>query len=313
MPATGRREAHMPVVVTGVGPVSAIGCGRDAFWEALTAGRHGFGPITVCDASRSASKVGAEVKDFHLSRYVEHGEAFARHTPRPVQLALAAAVLALHDAEIDLDACDPDRLGIHVGTSIGNLGDAFPVAQQFDRTGFAPPHSAFHLFTGSAACVLSSFFNIRGPMWTTSQGCNSGLDALGAALRTIQAGAADAVLVVGTDCELVPEILAALNASKSLSTRWNDEPGSASRPFDLGRDGNVIGEGAAALLLESEAHAERARRAHLRAVRGPRDLLGGPEPPVQPRRPGDRHAPVRARLPRRDPRRRLARPSTWAS
>jgi 3-oxoacyl-[acyl-carrier-protein] synthase II len=243
------------VVVTGLGPVSAIGSGRNEFWDALVAGRHGFGPITVCDAARSASKVAAEVKDFHLGRYVAHGEAFGRHTPRPVQLALAAAVLALHDAEIDLDACDADRLGVHVGTSVGNIGDAFRTMENFERTGAAPAHTAFHLFSGSAACVLSGFFNLRGSMNTTSQGCNSGLDALGGAMRTLQSGAADAILVVGTDCELVPEVLLTLNASKSLSTRWNDEPGRASRPFDLGRDGNVVGEGAAALLLETEEHA----------------------------------------------------------
>lgn len=254
----------MPVVVTGVGPVSAIGCGRNEFWDALTAGRHGFGPITLCDASASPSKVGAEVKGFDLARYVEHGETLARRMPRPVQLALAASVLALHDAEIDLDACDPDRLGIHVGTSAGNLGDLLAFARRLEQTGTLPPHTAFHTFAHSTACILSSFFNIRGPIHTTSQGCNSGLDALGAVLRSIQAGALDAALVVGTDCELVTELLAVLNASGSLSTRWNDEPGRASRPFDVGRDGNVLGEGAAALVVESQAHAD-ARKARVYA------------------------------------------------
>jgi 3-oxoacyl-[acyl-carrier-protein] synthase II len=112
--------------------------------------------------------------------------------------------------------------------------------------------------------MISSFFNLRGPIHTISTGCNSGLDALGQSMRLIQLGLADAMLVVGTDCELVPEILALLDASKSLSTRFNDEPGRASRPFDRDRDGNVIGEGAAALLLESEAHAQ-ARKAKVYA------------------------------------------------
>jgi 3-oxoacyl-[acyl-carrier-protein] synthase II len=246
-------ETH--VVVTGLGPVSAIGSGRNEFWTALTAGRHGFGPITLCDAAASPSKIAAEVKAFALERYVAHGDVMARRTPRTVQLALAASVLALHDAEIDLDACDPDRLGVFVGTSIGNLDVIVSLKERLTSTGAVPPHAAFHAFNHSAACVLSSFFNIRGPVHTTTSGCNSGLDALGQATRLIQAGAVDAMLVVGTDCEVVPEVIAALNASKSLATRYNDAPARASRPFDRGRDGNVIGEGAAALLLESAAHA----------------------------------------------------------
>ena len=92
------------VVVTGVGPVSAIGSGRNEFWDALTGGQHGFGPITLCDVSHSPSKIGAQVQDFHLERYIVHGDVMARRTPRAVQLALAASVLALHDAEIDLDS-----------------------------------------------------------------------------------------------------------------------------------------------------------------------------------------------------------------
>ena len=245
------------VVVTGLGPVSAIGCGRNEFWNALMNGQHGFGPITLCDASRSPSKIAAEVRGFRLDRYITHGEVMARRTPRAVQLALAASVLALHDAEIDLDACDGDRLGVFVGTSIGNLDVVMALRERRNALTEVPPHAAFHCFNHSAACVLSSFFNIRGPIHTTTSGCNSGIDALGQATRLIQAGAVDAVLVVGTDCELVPEVLAALNASGSLATRFNDDPGRASRPYDRGRDGNVVGEGAAALLLESEDHAKR--------------------------------------------------------
>ncbi|HUI08936.1 MAG TPA: beta-ketoacyl-[acyl-carrier-protein] synthase family protein [Bacteroidota bacterium] len=247
----GRNE----VVVTGVGPVSAIGIGRNEFWEALVAGRHGFRRISLCDASRSPSKIAAEIPDFRLERFVTEGDLMARRTPRPVQLALAAAVLALHDSGIDLDDCDPDRLGVHVGTSVGNLETILQLNSRYQQTGSAPPYTSFHAFNHSAACLLSSFFNIRGPIHTTTSGCNSGIDALGQSLRMIQAGAADAMLVVGTDCEVVPEVIAALNASNSLTTRYNDAPERASRPFDLGRDGNVIGEGAAALLLESESHA----------------------------------------------------------
>lgn len=252
------------VVVTGVGPLSAIGTGRNEYWDALVAGQHGFRTITLCDASDSPSKIAAEIPDFRLDRFVTDGEFMARRTPRPVQLALAAAVLALHDAELDLDACDPDRLGVHLGTSVGNLETLLRLNEQYQRTGVAPPSSAFHAFNHSAACVVSSFFNIRGPVHTCTSGCNSGIDALGQSMRMIQSGAVDAMLVVGSDCEVVPEVLAALNASSSLATKFNDDPGRASRPFDRDRNGNVIGEGAAALLLESESHA-RARRARVYA------------------------------------------------
>jgi 3-oxoacyl-[acyl-carrier-protein] synthase II len=255
------------VVVTGVGPVSAIGSGRNQFWDALTGGHHGFGPITLCDVSRSPSKIGAQVQDFHLERYIVHGDVMARRTPRAVQLALAASVLALHDAEIDLDSCDPDRLGVFVGTSIGNLDVIMSLKERTTSFAQVPPHTAFHCFNHSAACVLSSFFNIRGPVHTTTSGCNSGIDALGQATRLIQSGAVDAMLVVGTDCELVPEVIAALNASGSLATRFNEDPGRASRPFDRARNGNVIGEGAAALLLESAAHAaHRGARVYARVA-----------------------------------------------
>ena len=252
------------VVITGVGPVSAIGAGRNPFWEALLAGRHGFGPITLCDVSASPSKIGAEVHDFTLEHYVENGRVLARRTPRPVQFALAAAVLALHDAELDLDACDPKRLGIYVGTSLGSMGDLLALAERWRGGGTIPAYAAFTAFPHSAACTLSSFFNIRGPVHTVSQGCNSGLDAVGMACRAIQTETVDAVLVVGTDCELVPEVMAALNASGSLSVRYNDDPGRASRPFDPDRDGNVIGEGAGAVLLEAESRAE-AREARVYA------------------------------------------------
>jgi len=289
--ASSSLDPTSSVVVTGVGPISAIGCGRDAFWEALMRGRHGFGPITLCDAAVSPSKIAAEVDGFDLAHYVQGGNVMARRTPRPVQFALAASVLALHDAEIDLDACDPDRFGVHVGTSIGNMATVLGLQSTFRRSGVLPAHSAFYAFNHAAACVVSSFFNIRGPLHTTSSGCNSGVDALGQSMRMIQSGAADAMLVVGTDCEVVPEVLAAMNASRSLTTRFNDDPGRASRPFDRARDGNVIGEGAAALLLESERHARRRNARIYARVAGYQVCAAGqnrqyshenPEPDIRP-------------------------------
>ena len=245
---------RIPAVITGVGPVSAVGCGRRAFFDALLAGRHGFGPITLCDVASSPVKIGAEVKGFDLDDYVESGRVLARHTPRPSQMALAAALLALHDAEMDVNLMS-ESMGLYVGTSLANLETTFAMRDRWKATGALAAHAAFQTFPHSIACQVSSLLDLRGPIHTTTSGCNSGVDALGLALRQVQTGTVDAMLVIGVDCEIVPEILAALNAASALTTRFNDDPGRASRPFDRGRDGNVLGEGAGALVVESEPHA----------------------------------------------------------
>jgi len=254
--------SEVAAVITGLGPISAIGCGHEPFWQALVAGQHGFGPITRCDVSCSPSKIGAEVKNFHLSDHVANGSALKRRLPRAVQLALAASTLAVQDSGLTAQTVNPERIGVCVGTSVGNTSDYLQDRDKWQqaRKSYVSPSKAFYLFYHSAACLLSSFFDFRGPTSTVSTGCNAGLDALGHCLHLVQLGLVDAMLVVGTDCELFPEILAVMNASKSLTTRYNDVPGKASRPFDVGRDGNVIGEGAAALILEAEPHA-RARKA----------------------------------------------------
>jgi 3-oxoacyl-[acyl-carrier-protein] synthase II len=245
------------VVVTGLGPVSAIGQGADQFWEALVGGSCGIGPVTCCDVSKSASKIGAEVRNFRLEKYVEHGRAITRTSPRPAVLALGASALALQDAAIDLMAVDRQRVGVYVGTSVGQLDYCFKLRDQWEAGRALTPSGAFHAFNHSVACMVSSQFDLQGPVHTTSTGCNSGMDALGLATQAIQCGAIDAALVVGTDCELTSEIFALLLASDSLATKWNDRPQAASRPFDVERDGNVLGEGAAAFMIESEAYARR--------------------------------------------------------
>ena len=244
-------------VVTGLGPVSAIGEGADSFWEALVAGRSGIRSITRCDVSRSASKVGAQVRNFRLEQYIERGRAIARTSPRPVALGLGAAALAIQDAAIDLAAADRERIGIYAGTSVGQLEYMFLLKEQWEAGSSLTATGAFQAFNNSVACVASSQFDLQGPLHTTSTGCNSGMDALGLAAQAIQLGLVDAALVIGTDCELTAEIIGLLNASGSLATRWNDRPKEASRPFDIDRDGNVIGEGAAAFFIESEMHARK--------------------------------------------------------
>lgn len=252
-------------VVTGLGPVSAIGEGVDRFWEALVAGNSGIRSITRCDVSRSASKIGAQVRNFQLERYVERGRAIDRASPRPVSLALGAGALAIQDAALDLAAVDRQRFGVYVGTSVGQLEYMFMLKDRWQTHSPLAATGAFQAFNNSVACVVSSQFDLQGPVHTTSTGCNSGMDALSLATQAIQLDLIDGALVIGTDCELTAEIIGLLNASGSLATRWNDRPQAASRPFDIDRDGNVIGEGAAAFVIESETHA-RKRDAHVYAT-----------------------------------------------
>lgn len=242
-------------MITGIGPVSAIGFGVDSFWTALVAGTSGIGPITRCDVSRSPSKVGAEVKDFSIGRAVT--EWYGRGLSRAVQLGIAAAIEAIDDSGLTLDGSTRDRFGVYAGTSVGNLDRIFSLRDQWTRGVPISRQTSFQVIHHAAACVIGSLLDLTGPTHTTSTGCNSGMDALGHAAQAIALGVVDGMIVVGTDSELVPEIMAALNRSSSLATRWNDQPARASRPFDRDRDGNVIGEGAAAFVVESIEHATR--------------------------------------------------------
>src|SRR4051812_23940618 len=192
-------------VITGIGPVSAIGAGIDVFWKALLDGESGIGPITRCDVSRSESKIGSEVRNFQLERYVESGKAIARTSPRPVVLGLGAAAIALEDAGLNLKAAERKRIGVYVGTSVGQLEYCFELRDRWQARRPISASGAFQAFNHSVACMLSSQFDLQGPVHTTSTGCNSGMDALGLATQSIQAGVIDAALVVGTDCELTPE------------------------------------------------------------------------------------------------------------
>ena len=247
------------VLVTGLGPISSIGSGVPALWEALCMGRHGFGPVTRWEVGAFPARIAAEVRDFRIADYLSGTKRWALQ-PRYLQFAMAAATLALRDAGVEAGSVDPERVGVVVGSSVSSIQEIL------DQIGTTPddeaidPRAAFSLFSHSAACHISAYFDLRGPASTVGTGCNAGMDAVGQAAGLIQAGVADAMLVIGSDCEVTPVTMRALNAANALTRRYNNAPGRASRPFDKDRDGNVIGEGAAAVFLESEAHAE-ARRA----------------------------------------------------
>jgi 3-oxoacyl-[acyl-carrier-protein] synthase II len=248
-----------PAAVTGLGPVSAIGTGVEAFWEGLVAGRSGIGPLTRCAPPRRGCAIAAEVAE-PAARALDP----AHPEPRAVAMAIAAARLAYTDAAVGAEVA-PERVGVVVGTGVGNLDVIESALEQMGRGARLSPVTAFRAFSHAAAVEIARELDLRGPVATLTSGCNSGMDALGLALDWVRLGRADIVLVGGTEAELTPGFLAMMTAARALAVRFNDRPTEAMRPFDRARDGNVPGEGAGFLVLESLEHAAR-RGARVRAL-----------------------------------------------
>jgi 3-oxoacyl-[acyl-carrier-protein] synthase II len=243
-------------VVTGLGPVSAIGTGADAFWSALIAGRSGTRTLDRCAVPQRGCKVAAVVDDPPAAPL-----SAVDPKPRAVELALRAARLAWADAAM---IADPERVGIVVGSGFGNL-DLLELAAGATRANRRiSPALAFRVFNHAAACELACDLDIRGPIATLTSGCNSGMDAIGTALDWIRLDRADVVLVGGVDSELTESMLSVMTAARALAVRHNNDPARASRPFDIERDGNVPGEGAGFVVLEAAEHAAL-RSARVRA------------------------------------------------
>jgi 3-oxoacyl-[acyl-carrier-protein] synthase II len=199
--------------------------------------------------------------------------------PRGVELALAAATLAAEDAQLDGER---DRLGVVVGTGVGNL-DLIEAAMAADQAGErVAPATAFRSFAHSAACEIASALDLRGPVATVTSGCNAGADAIGLALDWIRLGRADAVIVGGTEAELTPAFLTAMTAARALAVTYNDRPEAASRPFDAGRDGNVPGEGAGFMVIESADHAARRKARSRGKLLGYASRAAGTRPSYDP-------------------------------
>lgn len=252
------------VVITGLGAVTPVGIGKDAFYEALLAGKSGIGPITHFDASEYATRIAGEVKDFDITQYgVEKKE--SRRMDRSSQFAIAAAVLALRDSNLDLDKEDRNRCGTVVGTGIGGIDSIHDVYVTLFQKGpnrvspFAVPMMIANMVSGRVSIELG----LRGPAITDITACASGTNSIGDAFRIVARGDADIMFAGGTEAAVSPAAVAGFAAMKAMSTR-NDEPEKASRPFDADRDGFVMGEGAGIVVLEELEHA-KARGAHIYA------------------------------------------------
>jgi 3-oxoacyl-[acyl-carrier-protein] synthase II len=241
------------VVITGIGCITPIGIGRDAFWDGLIKGKSGVRRIESFDVSSSPVKIAAEIPSFDWEAQLQPKD--RRHVPRTVPLALAAAREALSDAGLsiqDLTLNERRAIGVVLGTGGGGL--AF-TEQQYEYWYIGPTYKA-SVYTipasthGGLSSELSMAFGLRGLSHIVSTGCTSSTDALAYAAEHIALGRQDIMISGGVDAPIAPGILAAFNLMTVLTSDWNDDPERASRPFARDRSGMVLGEGAWIYVLE---------------------------------------------------------------
>lgn len=254
------------VVVTGLGCISPVGNNVQESWNSLLAGKSGAGIITRFDASRHKTRFAAEVKGFDgVSLF---GPRDARKMDRFTQFAMAATVEALEQSGIGVDESNRDRVGVIIGTGIGGIGTLLEQADVLRERGpdRVSPFLVPMMISDSAAGMLAIRFGARGPNMAIATACASGNNAIGESLEMIRRGSADVMIAGASEAALVPVAMAGMNVMTALSTR-NEDPQSASRPFDRDRDGFLMGEGAGVLILEALDHAQ-ARGANILAEIG---------------------------------------------
>ncbi len=242
------------VVITGIGTLSPLGIGKEALWSGLKASRSAVGLLTRFDPEPFRSRMAGEVAGFEPADWMEAKR--ARRLDRCSQFSLVAARQALADAGVDLAAEDRDRVGAMMGTALGGVSHAEREHGKFLAAGLrgVDPGLALTVFAGAASCNLAIEFGITGPNLTNGMSCASGTIAIGEAWRAIGRGEADLMLAGGAEAPLAPLTFGAFSIIRAMSTR-NHDPAGASRPFDRDRDGFVMAEGAAVLVLEERSRA----------------------------------------------------------
>ncbi len=251
------------VVITGLGGVTPIGIGVDAIWASACAGRSGIGPITLFDVSNQKCRIAGEVRGFEPERWMP-----AKHLKRMddfARYAVAAAVMAVDDARLPISLENSRRIGVLLGNNNGGARTIFRTVTRYNAEGpdSVSPFYITAITTSLGAAQVAIRLGVRGPNFTIGNACASGLNAIGEAWRYVRDGTCDAVLAGGSDALIDPTEIAGFVNSRAISCR-NDEPERASRPFDRGRDGFVLSEGAAMLVVEDLEHA-RARGARIYA------------------------------------------------
>ncbi len=251
--------AGRKVVVTGLGLVTPLGTGVEVTWAALLAGRSGVGPITRFDPGSLKTHIAAEVKDFDAEQWMERKE--ARRVDLFVQYALAASEMGVRASGLRIGTPGgyaPERVGVILGSGIGGLASAQEHHEKALRTGFdrLSPFFVLQILTNTAAGLVSIRTGAAGPNWAPVAACSTGAHAIGEALWSIRSGRTDAVLAGSAEAAVTSLAIGGFEAMRALSGR-NEDPAGASRPFDLERDGFVLGEGAGVLVLEAEESARR--------------------------------------------------------
>jgi 3-oxoacyl-[acyl-carrier-protein] synthase II len=255
---------HRRVVVTGLGIVSPVGSTVESAWEAIREGRSGIGPITRFDTTDFPCKIGGDVADFDLSKYLAAKE--ARKTDPFVQYGIAAGSQAVKDSGIEINETNTARVGVAMGAGIGGLTTIENNYRRYLESGsprkispFFVPSSIINMISG----YLSIMHGLRGPNLALVTACTTGTHSIGVAARAIAYGDAELMLAGGAEMATTELAIGGFCMAKALSTR-NEDPEGASRPWDSDRDGFVLSDGAAALMLEEREHA-RARGANIYA------------------------------------------------
>src|SRR5213594_2585907 len=245
------------VVVSGIGLVSPLGCGKEPNWENLIAGHSGIGPISRFDASVLPARIAGEVRDFDAERYVERKD--LKKMDLFIRYALGAAHMAIEDSGLPSPLPAPERTGVIIGVGMGGMASLEESYEHFAARDIrrVSPFLIPRLIPNMAAGQVAMRFGARGPNYATTSACASGAHAVGEALVLIRDGRQDIMLAGGAEAPICLLGVGGFSAMRALATSFNEEPGRASRPFDRRREGFVVAEGAGVLVLEELEHARR--------------------------------------------------------
>lgn len=244
------------VVVTGLGVITAVGIGVEDFWQNITSGVSGIDRITTFDTSNLDVKIGAEIKEFDPTQYMDRKE--AKRADRFVHFAVAAAKMALADSGLEINSSNADNIGVVIGSGIGGMKTFEEQCRNCIEKGpkRVSPFFIPMMIPDMASGFVSIITGAKGPNHTVVTACASGTHSIGDSLRIIQNGEAVAMITGGSEAALTELTYAGFSSAGALSTN-NDNPKGASRPFDLNRDGFIMGEGSGILILEELEHAKR--------------------------------------------------------
>ncbi len=242
------------VVVTGMGAVSPLGLDVPALWQGVIEARSGVGPVTLCDTTGLESRIAGEVKGFEAQNYMERKE--VRRNDRFIHFAIAATREALSSAELKITPENAEEIGVIIGSGIGGIetfADGLTTLRD-KGPGRVSPFLVPAMITNMAAGQVSIQFGLKGPSFCPTSACATAAHAIGEAVETIRRGWAKAIVAGGSEAPITPIGIAAFVSARAISTN-NDEAATASRPFDATRDGFVLSEGCALLVLEDYEHA----------------------------------------------------------